>query len=219
MRAILLSAALLCASAVGAHADEETDRLRDALRHSTVDLRAAEDSLAEVQANLDAANKQKAQLQAELAAAHAKAAPAPAPPPPTAAPVDLSRFRAAVAQATAQNAALRAALAKWQGAYQQAAALARQKDGQGRALAGQSRSIAAQLSLCEAENSKLVAVSNDILHLYRSQCFHQVLVGSYEPLIGLGEVKLENIVQGYEDKIRDQEYIPGPTGPAAAASH
>ena len=218
MRRTLLLFAVASASIAGARADDESDRLRDALRHTTVDLRAAEDSLAQVQANLDAATKQKGQLQAELDAANAKAAAAP-PPAPAAPPVDLSRVRAAVAQANAQNAALRAALAKWQGAYQQAAALARQKDGEGRALGGQQKSMAAQLRTCEAENTALIGVADDILHLYRSQSFHQVLLWSYEPLIGLDQVKLENIVQDYEDKIRDQEYIGTPAANTAPPSH
>ena len=208
--ACLLALCLLAPAA--AQADDEADRLRDALRHTTIDLRAAEDSVAGLQASLDAANKQKAQLQQLLDAANARPAPAPAAPAPP--PADLARLRAAASQAEAQNAGLRAALAKWQGAYQQAATIARQKDVESRTLGGQTKAHDAQLKTCEDENAKLSAVANDILHLYRSQSFHQVLVGSYEPLLGLDEVKLENIVQDYEDRIRNQEYVAGQTSNA-----
>ncbi len=210
-RALLLA----CLALPGvARADDEADRLRDALRHTTIDLRAAEDSIAQLQASLDAANKQKALVQQQLDAAKARAAAAPATPPPP--PPDLAPVREEAAQATAQNAALKAALAKWQGAYQQAAAIARQKDAEGRTLAGTGRAAEAELKTCAAENAKLTGVANEILPLYRSPSFPQVLLWSYEPLLGMDEVKLENIVQDYEDRIRDEAYIPGQT---AAATH
>jgi hypothetical protein len=36
-------------------------------------------------------------------------------------------------------------------------------------------------------------------------------VRSYEPIIGTARVRLENLVQTYDDKIHDQEYVaPAP---------
>ena len=211
MRATTALVLLLLPTA--AIADDETDHLRDALRHVTIDLRAAQDAQTTLQASLDQANKQNALLQQQVAALNAKAAATPAAPvAPPVPPAELGQLRAQVAAARSQNAALRGGLAKWQGAYQQAATIARQKDLESRNLSGAGKAQSQQLATCRAENAKLTGVANDILHLYRSQSFRSVLVGSYEPLIGFDQVKLENIVQDYEDKIRAQAYIPGRQG-------
>ena len=52
-------------------------------------------------------------------------------------------------------------------------------------------------------------MANDILHLYQTQGFRSLLLGSYEPLLGLKKVELENLVQHYEDRIEDQRLQPG----------
>ncbi|MFI4982729.1 MAG: hypothetical protein ACHQIO_20450, partial [Nevskiales bacterium] len=67
---------------------------------------------------------------------------------------------------------------------------------------------------CTTANGKLIAVANDILHLYHAQGFRALLLESYEPLLGFKKVELENMVQDYEDKIDDQRQQPG--APAAA---
>jgi len=46
-----------------------------------------------------------------------------------------------------------------------------------------------------------------------------LLLLSYEPLLGLKKVELENTIQDYEDKILDQKYQPGrQAAPAGAAT-
>jgi hypothetical protein len=73
-----------------------------------------------------------------------------------------------------------------------------------------------QLGTCKTANARLIAVAQDILHLYQTRGFRALVLGSYEPVLGLRKVELENTVQDYEDKIRDQQYVPG-TPPAADA--
>ena len=187
-------------------ADDETDHLRDALRHVTVDLRAAEDAQATLQAQLDEANKRNTLLEQQVAALNAKLTVAPAAP--VIAPAVLTGLRSQLASARAQNGELRGGLARWQSAYQQAATIARQKDAESRGFSGTSAAEAKQLTTCEAANVKLTKVADEVLHLYTTQGFRSILLGSYEPLIGFDQVKLENIVQDYEDKIRAQAYIP-----------
>ena len=58
-------------------------------------------------------------------------------------------------------------------------------------------------------------MAQDILHLYQTRGFRALVLGSYEPVLGLRKVELENTVQDYEDKIHDQ-HVPG-TPPAADA--
>jgi len=204
---------LACAGAAPAVADEAIeDKLRDALRHTTVDLRDAQDQAAAAQAALDAANKQKDLLQAQLDQANAKLAAqdqqakqGPSPKEQAA----MQQAAAMLAAAKAENAGLRQDLAKWRAAYEQAATIARGKDAEARTTGATLKTTAQGFQACKAANVKLVATANDILHLYQSRDFRATLLGSYEPLLGYKRVELENIVQDYEDKIQDQVYVPG----------
>lgn len=69
-----------------------------------------------------------------------------------------------------------------------------------------------------AKNTRLIAVANDILHLYRTQSFRSLLLGSYEPLLGFKQVQLENTVQDYEDKISAQRFYGNERPPAVPAA-
>ena len=91
-------------------------------------------------------------------------------------------------------------------------ARARQKDAESRqaqaGLAGNTKA----LETCKATNAKLIGVSEQVLNLWRDRSFLWVLRKSYEPVIGADKVTLENLVQDYDDKIRDQEYTPPQAG-------
>jgi chromosome segregation ATPase len=57
-----------------AHADSEADRLRDALRTATAQIRALEDERTSLQARLAQADREKAALKAQADAAKARTA-------------------------------------------------------------------------------------------------------------------------------------------------
>jgi hypothetical protein len=207
----------ILATHAAAQSGSQEDRLRDALRKTTVDLRAAQDTQVALQASLDQAQKERdalqqqvVQLTAQIAqrpAEPAPAAPAPATPPqPTA---EEQQLRAAVDALKRQNADLAAGVKKWQAAYQQAASVAQAKDAESRQLAAANKIVEATLDVCTGKNTRLLAVANDILHLYRQQDFKSLLLMSYEPLLGYKKVELENIVQDNEDRVRAQKYYPG----------
>ena len=202
--------ALACLVITPVSADEQTneDRLRDALRQSVAQMRAAQDQAAQAQADLQKAQAAQQAVQAQLDAANAKLAAMPAKP---AAPVaDARAVQEALAAGRAQNAALQQGLAKWQAAYNEAATLARAKDAESRQSSAGLQADAHALQTCKAGNAKLVTVAEDILHLYQTQSFRSLLLRSYEPVIGTARVKLENLVQDYDDRIRNQEYIVPP---------
>jgi len=185
-------------------------RLREALRNTTIELRALQDSQAALTAQLDQMKQERDALKQQLDAA--KNAPPVADP-------QVAQLRDAVAALQQQNGALQTGLQKWQTGYQQAADLARAKDSESRQLSGQLTQQSSRLQACTAANGKLIAVANDILHLYRTQSFRSLLVGSYEPLLGFKKVELENLVQDYEDKIEDQRLQPAaPPAPRSAGS-
>jgi chromosome segregation ATPase len=209
MRKTLIAAALLAALPVMARADDTPeDRLRAALRQSVTEMRAAQDQAAATQSQLTQAQSDLAAAKAQLDAANAKLAATAGKA--TAPPEQLKALQAQLDAAQQQNAALQQGLARYQGAVQQAQGIARQKDAESRQAQSGLVANTRALESCKAANTKLIAVSEQVLHLYQDRSFLWVLRKSYEPLIGASKVDLENIVQDYDDKIRDQEYIPPP---------
>ena len=205
-RAIIAVVLLTTASHARAQSTNE-DRMRDALRQAVTEMRAAQDQAAQAQADLAKAQADKTALQSQLDAAQAKLAESAAKP--TTKPADLAALQAQLQQAEAQSSSLQQANAKLQGSYQSAAEQARAAAEQGRSIAAVSKANTAALQTCKATNGKLIDVAEQILHLYETQGFRSVLLKSYEPVIGFERVKLENLVQDYDDKIHDQEYVPG----------
>ena len=188
-------------------ADESTeDRLRDALRQAVSQMRAAQDQAAQAQADVQRAQQDRTALQSQLDGANAKIAEGAAKP--VARPEDLSGLKAEIAQGRAQNAALQQGLQKYQSAYQGVAGQAHALAQEAQAAQTGLKASTMALQTCKGTNTKLIGVSEDILHLYESQDFRGLLLRSYEPLIGSAKVKLENLVQDYDDKIREQEYVP-----------
>ena len=206
-RALPFVATCVLLAAAHARADSQTteDRMRDALRQAVTEMRAAQDQAAQVQADLAKAQADKTALQTQLDAANAKLAETPAKP--AAKPADLSALQAQLQQAEAQSASLQQANAKLQSGYQGAAEQARAAAEQGRQAQAGLRANANALQTCKATNGKLIDVAEQILHLYETQGFRSILLKSYEPVIGFERVKLENLVQDYDDKIHDQEYV------------
>jgi septal ring factor EnvC (AmiA/AmiB activator) len=201
MAKFAFAAVLLLARAAWAQESTE-DRMRDALRQSVAEMRAAQDQAAQAQADLQKAQAEKAALQAQLDAANAKVAAAPAIKPS-----DLEALKAQVQQAQQQGASLQQLNARLQANLDSTTAAAQAKDEQSRRAAQALKSSLATLDACKLANAKLIGVSEDVLHLYESQSFRSILLKSYEPVLGLAKVKLQNIVQDYDDKIHDQEYF------------
>jgi chromosome segregation ATPase len=209
MRKTVLAAAMLASLPLMAQADDTPeDRLRAALRQSVTEMRAAQDQAAQAQSQLTQAQTDLAATRTQLDAANAKLAELNGRG--TAKPEQLKALQTRLDAAQQQNAALQQGLSRYQGAVQQAQSIARLKDAESRQAQSGLASNTKALDSCKAANKKLIDVSEQVLHLYQDRSFLWVLRKSYEPLIGASKVDLENIVQDYDDKIRDQEYIPPP---------
>lgn len=218
-RILIVLAAWVCLSGA-AHAQQSNeDRLREALKRQTAELRAVQDAQAGLQAQIDDLTKQREALQQALVLAKSQpAAPAPAPAP---APVDdaaLAKLQASLDAARKDNAELQAALAKWQAAYKDAASLAQTKDAEAKRLDAALKTSAQTLDGCKQINAKLIATARDTLHLYETQSFRALLVDSYEPLLGLKRVELDNLVQDYDDRILAGKFTGAPRPAAAKAA-
>ena len=206
---LLLSATILCGTISAARADDTTeDRLRAALKQSVSEMRAAQDQASQAQAQLTQAQGDLAAMKAKFDADEAKLAQLSGSGPAAKA------LQAELDAARQQNAALQSGLSKYEGAVQQAQDVARAKDAENQRAQAGLRSNFTALETCKETNKKLIDVSEQVLNLWHDRSFIWVLRKSYEPLVGAAKVDLENIVQDYDDKIRDQEYIP-PREPAA----
>jgi chromosome segregation ATPase len=214
LRAAIVALAVMmpCAAALAQQGSTE-DRLREALRRATVELRGLQDAQGPLQANLDAMTKQRDDLKQQLDEANAKLEAATAAPPAE----DLQALKDQIEALKKENASLQAGVSRWQSAYQQAADVARSRDADAKKLTGDLKLSEQTVALLKDENTKLVATAQDILHLYRTQDFHAILVWSYEPVVGFKQVELQNLVQDYEDKIYNLKYV-GPERPAADAT-
>ena len=107
------------------------------------------------------------------------------------------------------NAELQAALAKWQAAYKDAAALAQSNDADAKRLDASLKIATARLDACKQATTRLTGVAREILHLYEIQDFRSLLLKSYEPMLGLKRTEFDNMVQDFEDKIYDAR-LPAP---------
>jgi chromosome segregation ATPase len=71
------------------------------------------------------------------------------------------------------------------------------------------------LNACMANNQSLHALGNELLARYAGKGFGDVLAVN-EPFLQFKRVELENLVQGYQDKLDAQALKPGATGAARA---
>jgi chromosome segregation ATPase len=210
MRALFLGCIALSLATQAARADDTPeDRLRTALRQSVEQMRAAQDQASQAQTQLTQAQNDLAALKQKFDADEAKLAQLAG----TAKPDEIKQMRANLQSAEQQNASLQASLLKFQGAVSQAQNAAQQQT-QARETAEKGlQSNTKALQTCKAANAKLIDLSEQVLHLYQDRSFLWVLRKSYEPFVGAAKVDLENLVQDYDDKIRDQEYIPAAKDP------
>jgi hypothetical protein len=189
----IATAAALCALAASAFAQEPSleSRLREALRKTTADLHAMQDQVAAMTAERD-------ELKTRLEVAPAPAAP---PPAPAVNDAELAGLRVALATANARNAALQSQLAA-----EQTTLTVRTNEARAQATTAAAAMAGAQgvVKACHETNEKLAKVATDILNTYKSESFRAVWLRSYEPVLGLDRVRLENIMQDFEDRLREQ---------------
>lgn len=72
-----------------------------------------------------------------------------------------------------------------------------------------------QVAECTAKNTKLIRLSGELLDRYRGKTVKDVLT-QREPVLGLGDVQMFNLVQEYRDRADAERFTPSsPPAPAA----
>jgi chromosome segregation ATPase len=178
-----------------AHAQSETDRLREALRSATAQVRSLEDQRGVLQARLTTAEGERDRLRKQTEALRAQVKEAE------------QAYRQAVKDFNDRIAERDETLEKWKGAYAEAATVARAKDAERAKFESQAAALTASNKACEAKNAQLVKVGNEIVTQYETMNpLEKLLV--HEPIFGGKRVDHQNTVQNYRDKVLDQKVKP-----------
>jgi chromosome segregation ATPase len=191
----MLSIVLGVALPAVAQAQSETDRLREALRSATVQLRSLEDQRAALQAKQAEAERQRDLLQKQVDGYKAQVKDAE------------QAYQKAVDDFNQRLGERDDALEKWKAAYEEAATVARAKDAERAKFEGEATALKASNKSCEAKNGQLAKVSGEMLTKLNSTNLLEFFAAR-EPLIGVKRVELQNMLQDYHDKIQEQKVKP-----------
>ncbi len=76
-----------------------------------------------------------------------------------------------------------------------------------------------QVAECTVKNTKLIRLSGELLDRYRGKTVKDVLT-QREPVLGLGDVQMFNLVQDYRDRADAERFTPSsPPAPAAPSAN
>lgn len=193
---ILMFAVLFGASSNTAFAeDTEADRLREALRSLTTQVRGLEDQRVALQSQIAAGNQERDRLKADVAAAKARIKAVE------------KAHREAVAEFNQRLEERNQVLEKWKAAYEEAATVARAKDAERAKFEAEAANFKASTKTCAERNIKLVAVGRELVARLGDVHFTDALLAQ-EPITGLKRVQVQNLLQDYQDKILEQKVQP-----------
>jgi chromosome segregation ATPase len=188
-----------------ADAPDPSVKLREQLRSTLLQLRTAQTENANLQAAQVTAEAKAKELETKLAAAEGRATQ-------IAKELNDEKAKAQRAEASLNNklaerekrlVQFSEALDKWKAGYQNAAEVARTKEDERAKLAEEIVVLKRTVADRESKNLALFNTANEILDRFEKYALGKALAAR-EPFIGSTRVKIENLVQGYQDKILDQ---------------
>lgn len=182
-------------SSSNGNAQSETDRLREALRSATAQVRTLEDQRTALQAQIAEVTRARDAFKADVDSAKAAAKKADAD------------YRVAVKEFNERLEERNQTLEKWKDAYTEAATVARTKDAERAKFEGESKNYKASTRACILKNKELVQVGRELLNLYEGVTFIDTAVAS-EPMIGVRRVQIQSLLQDYGDKVLNQKVDP-----------
>lgn len=181
-------------------ADPVVDRMRDQLRQTVTQMRQLEDENLALKAKLANASTATAAPVVKVVTKDNSA--------------ELLKLRGNAQREQERASALQKQVDELNQQNQQVQAYINQVKG---LLANQQQSVLAlnekttqaenKQKICEQSNQALVLLSQEVLKGYQQQNFWQA-IRKHEPLLGLYQVKIDNILQGYQQKIADADVSP-----------
>ncbi|MDC7787024.1 hypothetical protein PQJ75_24820 [Rhodoplanes sp. TEM] len=195
VRLVLISAVAALAFAGPAQAQSETDRLREALRSATAQTRMLEDQRTQLQARLAEADRARTALQGQVDQLKGQLKE-----------VEVAH-RTAVETFNQKLEERNEVLERWKSAYAEAATVARTKDAERAKFEGESNACKVRAKSCEGKNKELVKIGQELMRAYEGVTIGDI-VGGREPMFGLRRVDVQNLLQDYGGKIREQKVAP-----------
>jgi chromosome segregation ATPase len=199
MRRVLATALalLVLAGAAAARADSDNSpeaRLRAALKTATARIRELEDQNSQLEAKQAAAERDRLEFTQKAAAADK----------------ELGELRkqgdadkAALDQAAAAQKAQGASIAKLEDTNGKTTQALQSRDADAKRLDAVVARLRPQLQRCDVKNAQLYKIGEEVLDLYdREDIFD---LASREPITKIKRVEIENAMQDYEDKMRDNK--------------
>jgi len=149
--------ASVCATMLSqaAHADSDADRLREALRSTTAQLRQLEDERTALQAKVAGFDRERAAAKAQVDAAKAEVREI------------RKEQREAVEEFNKRLTERDETLEKWKAAYEQAATVARSKDAERAKFEGEANTYKASTKGCVAKNGQLLKAGHELLQVIK----------------------------------------------------
>jgi hypothetical protein len=182
--------------------DDATTRLRETLRSTALQLRDAQNQIANLQgaqADSDAKNKALTD-QLALLKKHST-------DDKTVADNAIAGLAAKAADQAAEIEKLRKSLGDWKVACVQSATAASALRAECDKLSEANIVFQRRVDYLEGKNVALFNLGNEILGRYEDFSLGNAL-SAKEPFIGVTRIKLENLVQDYQDKLLDQKATP-----------
>lgn len=123
-----------------------------------------------------------------------------------------------LAESEARIRQLELSLEKWKAAYDKVAGIAKEKETEREELAAQKILNERRIADLETKNRELYTTGNEILSRYKNFGLGTALTAR-EPFVGITRVKLQNLVQDYQDELlenRDRPAAPNSATQTAA---
>ena len=210
MKARTLIAGLLAplALAGAAHAEDAglENQLRTQLRTTVTQMRELQDQQATLQAQKAAAEQERDALKKKVGGAGAgPSRKALAEAAALKRSLAGSRAEAETARQAAAQAQSELAMVKQQLDQAQSALHALQAEGE--ETKATLAATASTLEACKIKNVELISVGNEVLDRYKKVGVSGAVIAR-EPFTGLHRIKLQNLAQGYEDRLYAGRYDP-----------
>jgi DNA repair exonuclease SbcCD ATPase subunit len=197
---------LLCTVPLHA-APEKADpatQLREQLRNTMLQLRKAQTDTANAQALQAVAESRSKELETKIADLEKRVETLAKQSNKDKAASDesIAALNNKLAERDSRIAQYTEALEKWKDGYRKAAAVAREKEEERATLASEAIVLKRTVADRETKNIALFNAAIEILDRFENYSMGKAL-GAREPFIGKSRVKVENLVQGYKDRIID----------------
>lgn len=190
-------------------------KLREALRSTMLQLRDAQNQVATLQTSQAESDQKNKEQTAKIETLTKQSAT-----DRDAADKTIIGLKTKLSDADTQIVKLKESLEKWVSAYKQAAEVARTKEAQRARLADETIKLQRIVADQQSKNAAMFKLGSEILTRYEKFGLGEALLAR-EPFVGITRVKLENLVQDYQDKLVDQKIKPSdekPSGTATAPS-